>query len=113
MTRDSVFRIILLLCLLGTIQGQASGPSTKIKHVIALMLENRSFDHMLGLMMADDPTIEGCLPSMGHMCANPLDPHNPSGSQWYSVTDQAVENCTGGPSQDYEATLNEAYGFPA
>ena|SRR3989338_405991 len=110
MTRDSVFRIILLLCLLGTIQGQASGPSGKIKHVIALMLENRSFDHILGLLKAHDPSIEGCLPDMpGQTCKNPLDPSNPDSTSWYPVTDEAVQNCTGGPAQSFVPTRYEVY----
>ena len=31
----------------------------QIKHLFVLMLENRSFDHMLGFMKADDYNIEG------------------------------------------------------
>ncbi|HZL57888.1 MAG TPA: alkaline phosphatase family protein, partial [Bryobacteraceae bacterium] len=30
-----------------------------LKHVVVLMMENRSFDHMLGCLKADDPRIEG------------------------------------------------------
>ena len=85
--------------------------NSQIEHVIALMMENRSFDHILGLLSAQDPTIEGCLPSMGQMCSNPLDPQNAT-SQWYPITQFAVENCTGGPSQSFESTKNQVYGFP-
>ena len=31
----------------------------KLKHVVVLMMENRSFDHMLGGLMAQDPRIDG------------------------------------------------------
>ena len=31
----------------------------KLKHVVVLMMENRSFDHMLGGLTAQDPRIEG------------------------------------------------------
>ncbi|MES1255397.1 MAG: alkaline phosphatase family protein [Acidobacteriota bacterium] len=31
----------------------------KLKHVVVLMMENRSFDHMLGALMAQDPRIDG------------------------------------------------------
>jgi phospholipase C len=39
--------------------GSATAPSDPIKHVVVLMLENRSFDHMLGGMTRFDPTVEG------------------------------------------------------
>lgn len=31
----------------------------KIEHVVVLMLENRSFDHLVGFMMADNQAIAG------------------------------------------------------
>jgi phospholipase C len=30
-----------------------------LKHIVVLMMENRSFDHMLGALRAEDPTIDG------------------------------------------------------
>ena len=33
--------------------------ATDLKHVVVLMIENRSFDHMLGSLRADDPRING------------------------------------------------------
>jgi phospholipase C len=33
--------------------------ATKIKHVVVLMLENRSFDHMLGYLKTDQYPING------------------------------------------------------
>ena len=30
-----------------------------LKHVVVLMMENRSFDHMLGALKAANPTIDG------------------------------------------------------
>src|ERR1700732_436677 len=30
-----------------------------LKHIVVLMMENRSFDHMLGSLKADDPRING------------------------------------------------------
>lgn len=41
--------------------GSATPPSDPIKHVVVLMLENRSFDHMLGGMTRFDPSVEGVL----------------------------------------------------
>ena len=31
----------------------------KLQHIVVLMMENRSFDHMLGSLKADDPRIDG------------------------------------------------------
>jgi phospholipase C len=31
----------------------------KLKHIVVLMMENRSFDHMLGALKSDDPRIDG------------------------------------------------------
>jgi phospholipase C len=31
----------------------------QLKHIVVLMMENRSFDHMLGYLMAQDPRIDG------------------------------------------------------
>ena len=30
-----------------------------LRHIVVLMMENRSFDHMLGSLTADDPRIDG------------------------------------------------------
>lgn len=30
-----------------------------LKHIVVLMMENRSFDHMLGALMKQDPRING------------------------------------------------------
>jgi len=96
--------LALLLCQV------ALSSAGQIDYVIALMMENRAFDHILGLLKTTDPTIEGCLAEMGQMCYNPMDPQDPN-SEWYPITDLAVENCTGGPSQSFESTLNEVYGY--
>lgn len=44
----------------GTTQSDNTAhPQSRIKHVIVLMMENRSFDHMLGALKAQDQRIEG------------------------------------------------------
>jgi len=35
------------------------GGDPRIKHIVVLMMENRSFDHMLGLMMSEIPELRG------------------------------------------------------
>ena len=41
------------------VKASATGDKDPIKHVIVLMMENRSFDHLLGGMRRIDPTVEG------------------------------------------------------
>ena len=36
-----------------------AGVSDKLKHIVVLMMSNRSFDHMLGALKAQDPRIDG------------------------------------------------------
>ena len=35
------------------------GADPRIKHIVVLMMENRSFDHMFGLMMSEIPELRG------------------------------------------------------
>jgi len=39
--------------------GKGEGGSPVITHVVTLMLENRSFDHMIGWLMQQNPNIDG------------------------------------------------------
>src|SRR5579871_6648422 len=36
-----------------------SAGTDQLKHIVVLMMENRSFDHMLGYLMAQDTRIDG------------------------------------------------------
>ncbi|MFZ0962877.1 MAG: alkaline phosphatase family protein [Terriglobia bacterium] len=38
-----------------------------IKHIVVLMMENRSFDHMMGFLKSLNPSIRGVL---GNDCSN-------------------------------------------
>ena len=40
-------------------RGNVVAADPRIKHIVVLMLENRSFDHMLGLLMRDIPDLRG------------------------------------------------------
>src|ERR1700736_3292569 len=55
-----------------------------IKHVVVLMLENRSFDHMFGFMKTQDWPINGLTGKE----SNFLDPLNPTGTP-FTVTPNA------------------------
>jgi phospholipase C len=49
--------------------------STQIKHLVVLMLENRSFDHMLGFMKSLNPAIDGLNGDEWNYPARELDPN--------------------------------------
>lgn len=80
----------------------------RIKHVIAVMLENRSFDHMLGFLRANRSDIDGCLPSLGLNCSNPIDPTDPNSKLIY-VNDSAVYVQPGDPCHSTNCTTEQTY----
>jgi len=82
----------------------------KIQHVVVLAMENRAFDHIIGYLKQNNSNIDGCLPTMGLMCANPSDPQDPNAT-WYYINNQAQEKQVADPDHSFEGTLNEVYGF--
>jgi phospholipase C len=80
---------------------------TPIEHVIVLMLENRSFDHMLGFLKKSNSKVEGCLPNVAG-CSNPADPEV-VGSPSYTVDDSAIYVQTS-PSHSIPGTTYQLYG---
>jgi phospholipase C len=53
----------------------ATEPLNNIQHFVVLMLENRSFDHILGALKQQNPAIDGAL---DNEFSNPVDPASPS-----------------------------------
>ncbi len=51
-------------------------PMPTIEHIVVLMLENRSFDHMVGFMQSATYQIDGI--DAGHPPTNPVSPHDPT-----------------------------------
>jgi phospholipase C len=100
--------IVLVVCLAATSSVQA-GAVGKIKHVIALMLENRSFDHMLGFLKKFNTIIKGCLPNEND-CSNPTDP-TVANSLTYTVDDSAIYVQVS-PHHSISWTTEQIYGFP-
>jgi phospholipase C len=82
---------------------------TPIEHVVVLMLENRSFDHYLGLMKEKKPNINGCLPEMAE-CANYLNPSDSANSPRYSVTNKGI-NVQASPSHSVHGTTTQIFGW--
>ncbi|MBS0150269.1 MAG: hypothetical protein JSR31_04965 [Nitrospira sp.] len=62
-SRDVTHQALLRRRNAKTITARATDERDPIKHVVVLMLENRSFDHMLGGMTKIDPTVEGIQPN--------------------------------------------------
>ena len=101
--------LVSLLASLLSFAPVTSSSDTRIKHFVVLMLENRSFDHLLGFLKKSNPQVDGCLPSMGAECSNPGDPTIPS-SPSFPVTDQAVYKQISDPNHSVENTAKQVYG---
>lgn len=77
-----------------------------LKHIVVLMMENRSFDHMLGFMKAENPEIRG-------IAAN--DYSNPSNAgPDVPVTDGALYQgqLVADPGHDFTDVYMQMYGVP-
>lgn len=83
--------------------------ANRIKHVIVLMLENRSFDHMLGFLKQQNKEIQGCLPNEPG-CSNSFKPNDPS-SRTVTVDDTAVYVQVS-PHHSIDWTSEQVYGIP-
>lgn len=101
--------IPFLLCIGYLSSPVNAGPVGKIKKVIALMLENRSFDHMLGYLKKLNKDINGCLPNEDG-CSNPVDPTITDSPQ-YTVDDSAVYVQIS-PHHSIDWTTEQIYGSP-
>lgn len=82
--------------------------SGNIEHVIVLMMENRSLDHMLGFLKELNPDIDGCLPNQ-EGCSNPKDPADPA-SQTFSVSNDAVYSTSADPGHSIAHTTTQVFG---
>jgi len=73
------------------------------------MLENRSFDHMMGFMKQNNSKIDGCLPGIKG-CSNPEDP-TVAGSPEIPVSNDAVYVQISDPHHDNPDTTQQIYGY--
>jgi phospholipase C len=81
--------------------------TSPIKYVIVLMLENRSFDHMLGFLKQLNQQIRGCLPN-DEGCSNHIIA-NDSTSTKVTVDDTAVYS-QASPSHSISGTTEQIFG---
>jgi phospholipase C len=99
--------LLLLICsayILETIYA-----ADKIEHIIVLMMENRSFDHIMGFKKGNNSEIDGCLPN-AKGCSNPMDPQDPNSPQ-VTVSADAAEHQISDPDHSFPATLDQVYGY--
>lgn len=82
--------------------------SGNIEHVIVLMMENRSLDHMLGFLKELNPDINGCLPNQ-EGCSNPVDPADPT-SATFTVGNEAVYSTSVDPAHSISQTTIQVMG---
>ncbi|RYH20067.1 hypothetical protein EON65_24690 [archaeon] len=80
---------------------------TMIEHVIVLMMENRSFDHMLGYLKRINNEIDGCLPEDAR-CSNPADPADPSSPKTFVSEDAVYVQAS--PDHSIHGTTLEIFG---
>ena len=89
-------RAILPLAAVGVI---SAAPS--VKHVIVLMEENRSFDHLLGHLKAQDPRIDGLDGTQGNWV----------GGKFFPVNYNAVDGGPIDPCHSFDCEVMQIYGY--
>jgi phospholipase C len=77
---------------------------TQIEHLVVLMLENRSFDHMLGFMKRDNPAIDGLVGDEWSYPASELEPK-------VCVSEDAADahDLTPDPHHDFEDVTRQIF----
>jgi phospholipase C len=104
-------RSLLLLALLVSVShasliDSVSDALTPIKHIVVLMMENRSFDHLLGWLMTDYTSrIDGLKPGT----SMPRDPRNP-GLGSVPITRGGYDVAPCDPHHDFAATHQQIDG---
>jgi phospholipase C len=78
-------------------------PPNHVKHVVVLMLEKRSFDHMLGALRSIDPRVDG----LTGLESNPDDTGNLVQAQPLAEIDGALNP---GPDSSFGATMTQIFG---
>lgn len=80
----------------------------RIRHIIVVMMENRSFDHLLGYLQHDDPSY----PNLDRVRAGcPEDPDDPR-SRWIPTSPDASRVLGVNPDHSAAAVMLQLYGRP-
>ena len=78
----------------------------KVEHVVVLMLENRSFDHMLGFLPHPDPSYRG----LSGNESNPENPKRPEGRRFTVREVDEPETVTRDPGHGFGDVMRQMYG---
>jgi phospholipase C len=104
----SALALLLLCCLTRTALATKQQPS--IQHVVVLVMENRAFDHMVGMKATTNVRIDGCpLHTTSPACGNRLDPSNKT-MPFVFVDDQAVYVQPADPQHSILASNEQLFG---
>lgn len=106
-------RSLVVALVLGLVLVAQSGTTdgVKITKVVVAMLENRSFDHMIGMMKSNNTAIDGCTVTDSNPgCSNPMDP-TVSGSPTVHAGNGAVYVQPADPNHSVPATTEQVYGY--
>lgn len=79
---------------------------SRIKHIIVLLMENRSFDHLLGYLKHDDPDYPN-LDKVKPSC--PVNPARPNGRR-VSTTANASSVLGNDPDHSHQAVMLQMFG---
>jgi len=77
-----------------------------IEHLVVLMMENRSFDHMLGYLRADDYPIDG-------LRGDESNTDSSGQAVTVSATARNSGDLTADPSHDFEDVVEQMFGTKA
>ena len=99
----------LLLVVVGAMGSAAEATTSRpqpIEHFVVLMMENRSFDHLLGWLKKQNSEVNGLNgDEVNHV--DPLDPLSPG----IKVTTNASQVGDGDPPHEFDAQVQQIYGF--
>ena len=93
---------VWVVCVLLTLAASKS----PIKNIVVLMLENRSFDHLLGHLAKNNSKIDG----LNGTQYNPVNPADPA-SEHVAVNYDAVDGGPDDPCHSFDCITQQVYGF--
>jgi phospholipase C len=99
--RVTLLHTFLLVILLST-----SRSASPIEHIIVLMMENRSFDHLLGYLHLEHPEIDG----LTGQESNPYSTTDPNSELQY-VNKNGYDEGPDDPGHNWQDTAEQIYGY--
>ena len=102
--------LLVWLAAIAALAVHAAAVQPPIRHVVVLVMENRAFDHMLGMKSATNPRIDGCpLGTKEKRCANRAQPTNVT-SPLVFVGNQAIYVQPADPGHSVVDTGEQLFG---